>query len=318
MNISLENMAKFMLMQKEVIIYYHRNPDGDAIGSAYALAVALQSKGIKANVNYDNGIPSVFQYLTDKFKGDLLNEPVAIAVDSVSNKRLGTYEQMPIMFCIDHHENNTINAEYSYIEEDTSSCSEIILKLIIAMEVKINPYIADLLYTGILTDTSCFRAIHTNSASIITAGKLADYGANVTDIARRNFMSKTPERMQLESILCGSLHYSCDYNIVSGIITFEDYQKTKVDDIELKDIPMILDQIKNIKICIVIRENRLGNCRISLRTSNEFNAAEICRNFGGGGHSTAAGCDIEGNPEVVRKRIEEVCINYYLKSNTLI
>lgn len=311
MNISLSSMAEHLLTQKEVVIYYHIRPDGDAVGSAYALALALQSVGIKANTACADDVPQVFRYLTEKFKGDVLDRPTAVAVDSTKPGRLGRYKNEPIKFCIDHHEGNSILSEFSYIKEDSSSCAEIILELLLKMNVTIDPLMADFLYTGLITDTSCFRALRTNPASLVAAGKLSELGADVTSIARQNFMSKSPERFELESILCSSLRYTCDKKIVSGVITFNDYQKTGISDLELKDIPTILDQISGVMIGIVIRETKPNHCRISLRTSGVFNAVEICKKFGGGGHSTAAGCDIEGAPEPVREKVIEACASYY-------
>lgn len=311
MNIDLNSMAKLLASRKEVIIYYHVKPDGDAIGSAYALAMALQSVGIKTDAVTDDDIPDAYKYLTDRFKRDTLTVPDGIAVDSAARKRLGAYSSADILFCIDHHENNQIDADYCYVNENSSSCSEIIFELLLAMNIQITPDIADFLYTGVITDTSCFRALRTNSSSIITAGKLAEYGADVTAIARHNFMEKSPERMKLEALLCSSLNYLCNRSIVSGVITFDDFCETGISDLELKDIPMVLDQIGGIKICIVVRENKPHKCRISLRTSEEFDASEICRKYGGGGHATAAGCDIEGEPEIVRKEMEEICSQYY-------
>ena len=306
MNMDINSMAKLLLCEKEVRILYHIKPDGDAIGSAYALAAALQSVGIKADVAVDDGIPSEFRQITDRFTGDTLNNPTIVAVDSANRKRLGAYGRSDIRFFIDHHENNQINAEYA------SSCAEIIFKLLLAMNISITHDIADYLYTGLITDTSCFRAIRTNEASLIAAGKLAEYGADVTGISRRHFMEKSPERMKIEALLCKSLNYICDRKIVSGVLTYDDFCRVGISDLELKDIPMVLDQIGGVKICIVIRENNLNKCRISLRTSEEFDASEICRSLGGGGHATAAGCDIEGEPEQVRKQIEEICRSYYL------
>lgn len=311
MNINLNKLSKLLALQEEVIIYYHVQPDGDAIGSAYALAIALQSLGIKVATVTGDDIPDTYRYLTDRFKKDTLTAPVGIAVDSASRNRLGRYSEADITFCIDHHENNQIDAKYSYIDENASSCSEIIFKLLLAMNIKITSIIADFLYTGVITDTSCFRAVRTNSNSIITAGRLAEYGADVTAITRHNFMNKSPERIKIEALLCSSLNYLCDNSIVSGVIAFNDFCQTGISDLELKDIPMVLDQIAGIRICIVIRESKLNKCRISLRTSEEFDAAEICRIYGGGGHATAAGCTIEGEPEVVRKEMEEVCSRYY-------
>ena len=150
MNISAEQMAGELKKYNEFRIIYHIRPDGDCIGSSYALALALQACGAKCEVCGTYDIPPGHRYLTDNFIKDELSEPVYIAVDCASPERTGSFENAEYTFCIDHHRNNSVDSDYKYVEEDCGACSEIIFKLLKAMNADITPQIADFLYLGLI------------------------------------------------------------------------------------------------------------------------------------------------------------------------
>ena len=134
---TLKEVAAKLLACEEVCIVYHIRPDGDCIGSAYALATALQAAGIRCAVTGRDPVPASFRYLTDAFQPDQLREPVYLSLDTSSPKRTGPYEHQHFTFCIDHHNGNTVVADYKYVEPDCGACSEIIYKLLLEMVLPI-------------------------------------------------------------------------------------------------------------------------------------------------------------------------------------
>ncbi len=172
-------MAEELKKYKEFRIVYHIRPDGDCIGSSYALALALQAAGAKCEVTGSYEIPSGHRYLTDKFLKDEVTDPVYIAVDCASPERTGEFDRTDFTFCIDHHRNNSVNAPFKCIEEDCGACSEIVFKVIKALGVAVTPQMADLLYLALVMDTMCFRTTDTSPQSFRTAAELAEYGADI-------------------------------------------------------------------------------------------------------------------------------------------
>ena len=312
-SVSLEEMAVLLKKMDNYRIIYHIRPDGDCIGSAYALALSLQSIGKKCKVTGEYPVPDAHISMTSKILSDDIDGPVNIAIDSGSPDRLGIFQNEHYTFCIDHHLDNSVIADYKYIEGDAGACSEIILKLIKLMGVTVTKDIADLLYMALVTDTMCFRTYDTTQQSFLTAAEWAGYGADIAGIGRKNMFIKSKQRIALEELLKNSFHFSCDDQILTGIITLNDLKTADIKDSELEGINSFVDQVEGVKIGVTIRELPDGNTRCSMRTSGSISANEICQFFGGGGHYHAAACILEMSVYEARIIIEQVCESFLRK-----
>ena len=309
-NTSIEVFAEELKKVREANIYYHKSPDGDAIGSAHALALGLQALGVRCQLFCVDPIPQKYLFLTTKIKQKKTEHPVLISVDSQSPSRLGKYGDLQFDFCVDHHENNSIPALNKYVDDQSSSCAEIIYKLLNAMGVAITNQIADLLYVGLITDTSCFRTESTNSESLRTGAQLAECGADIVNLGKTFCLKKSPARIQIESILMNSFHYTCDGKVLGCFFSYDDLVQVGTSDSELEGLNGVIDQVEGIDIGIVIRETKPRKCRISVRTIAPYNAAEICAKFGGAGHADRAGGNMDGKPQDVMAFVEETCKQY--------
>lgn len=308
---SLTQIADAIKQNKSYKIYFHKKPDGDAIGTAHALALGLQSIGIKTALFCSDPVPEIYHYLIEGIQNDTVPEKCpTIAIDTSNAGRLGVYSDIKIDFCIDHHENNGFHDALQYVEENASSCAEVLLKVLEEMNVTISKDIANLLYVGLVTDTMCFRARSTRTGSLETAARLAAYGADIVNIARRHALMKTPERMKIESILCNSFHFTCDNRVLGSMFTYVEMERAGLQDGQLEGLNTVVEQVEGIEIGIVVRETKPCYCRVSVRTSEKYNAGRICAEFGGGGHANAAGCEIEQTPEIALSMVEEACKRY--------
>lgn len=309
-NISLEDMAEKFREYSEFRIVYHIRPDGDCIGCAYALALALQAMGAKCDVVGQDAVPKLHHYMTDRVRMDAVENPVYISVDSAAPQRAGIYKDLPYTFCIDHHRDNSVVADYKYVEEDCGACAELIYKLISVMKVPFTKLMADLLYTGLVMDTMCFRTTDTSAQSFETAAALTRLGADVYFIGRRTMYIKTPQRMEIENRLRNSFQYFCDRKLILGTITLKDLEEADIADSELEGINSLVEQIMGLQIGVTVREQPGGICRCSVRTSGTVYANEICAVHGGGGHSHAACCDIKADPDTALKMMTETCMKF--------
>lgn len=307
---TVKEFAEKLKAYQEFQIIYHIRPDGDCIGSSFALALALKSLGKKCAVTGEYPVPEIHKSMTDKIPADYLQDSVYIAVDSCSPDRIGSYQNKKFTFCIDHHRNNSILAEYKYIEEDCGACSEIILKIIKALGVAVTKEMADLLYTALVTDTMCFRTSDTNQQSFETAAELAKYGAAIYEIGRKNMFVKSPQRMKIENILRNSFHFTCDNQILTGMITLDNLKEADILDSALEGINSLVDQVEGVKIGVTVRELPDGTTRCSMRTNGDIYANEICEALGGGGHSHAAACILNTDVYSAREKIEQHCAKW--------
>ena len=298
-----------------VAILGHIHPDGDCIGSSFALALGLQSIGKRCAVVGRDPVPLIHQHMTNAVRQDELTSPVYFSVDAVSPQRTGNYADKHFTFCIDHHRSNSIDADYKYVEEDCGACSEIIFKLLNELNITITKQIADLLYTALVTDTRCFQTLDTNVQSFETAAELLKLGADTYEISRRNIFVKTKGRRMIEDFLKESLHFSCNDRLITGIITLNDLKTANIADSELEGINSYVEQYEEMLIGVTVRELPDGRSRCSTRTSGSISANDICAEHGGGGHFHAAVCELDESPEKARVIIEETSRKYLTESS---
>ena len=308
-------MAEKLRMCEEIAIVYHIRPDGDCIGSTFALALGLQTIGKRCAVMGRDPVPLIHQHMTNIVPQDELTSPVYFSVDAVSPQRTGTFADKHFTFCIDHHRDNSIDADYKYVEEDCGACSEIIFKLLNEMHITITKQIANLLYTALVTDTRCFQTSDTSVQSFETAAELLKLGADAYEISRRNVFVKSKGRRMIEDFLKESLHFSCDDRIITGIITLDNLKTANIADSELEGINSYVEQYEEMQIGVTVRELPDGRSRCSTRTCGSISANAICAEHGGGGHFHAAVCELDAMPEEARVIMEETCRKYLTESS---
>ena len=307
---SLEELAAHLRACRAVRIVYHIRPDGDCIGSAFALAMALQSVGIQTAVTGRDPVPAPFRYLTDQYVPDAPEDAVWISVDTSTPYRTGPFAEQHFTFCLDHHNGNTIEADYKYVEPDCGACGEIIYKLLCVMKIPVTKPIADLLYAAIVTDTLCFRTSDASAQTFRTAAALAECGADIENIGRRHMMYKSKGRREIEKALERRMHISCGEQLFSSIIFRSDLEAAGIADSDLEGINAYIEQYEEMRIGVTLRELPDGRTRCSIHTKGDIYAHEICQRFGGGGHLHASGCELNEPPEQAREIVEAVCREY--------
>ena len=207
-----------------------------------------------------------------------------------------------------------MDAEFKYVDPDRSSCVELIYELIRELGVPMTAVLADLLYTGLITDTRCFRTYSTNARSLEAAAALARGGADIVGIARKHELEKDAKRIEIEKTIMNYFQYACGRKILGTYFSYEDMQRIDVDETELGGLALIVDQISELEIGILIREKQPNHCTVSVRSyRKEINAAEICSKYGGGGHADRAGFELEGDPAEVLLAAEKTSMQYLLQ-----
>ena len=130
MEITRAEMAEKLKQIRQARIYFHKKPDGDAVGAAYGLALGLQARGIPCELRCSDPVPAAYRWMTDQVPARELDQAAEIVVDTAAPGRLGRYKDQPMDLCIDHHEGNTIQAAYKYVVPEASSCSELVFWLL--------------------------------------------------------------------------------------------------------------------------------------------------------------------------------------------
>ena len=276
MKISVNECANTLKEKDNILILTHANPDGDTLGCGYALCRALMKIGkICSVINADN-IPKKYNYLFDdiveiKFKPDYI---VAVDVATV-NLLGGLEEQYKVDMCIDHHSTNTEYADLLLLEDVPAAC-QIMYDVVLALGIEVDKKIADCLYTGLTTDTGCFRYDSTTAQTYRVAADLIEAGADNGRINRIMFETKTKTYARLEMLA-------------------------------IEGLAPLTRQIEGVEIGITIQEKPDGTCKASIRTFESVNAAELAKCFGGGGHAQAAGCRFDCDVKEARRWLVDKC-----------
>ena len=205
--------------------------------------------------------------------------------------------------CIDHHGSNTFTAKAKFVDKFAAANCEIIYKLLQRMNVRITKEIANCLYTGISTDTGCFRYTNTTAETMRVAASLMDFGCDTAYINKAMFETKSKEKIQLEHAVYDTIKYCADGRCAIIYTTLEMMKSLDVGDDEMEGLASIPRQIEGVLIGITMREKEGGFFKISVRTNGNINASDFCSQFGGGGHPAAAGCTIEGDLKTVRNKL---------------
>ncbi len=293
MRINCETAAKRLLSADKIAIIAHRSPDGDTLGSAYALYYALVNLGKTAKILCSDPLPPQFSYLAASYEAAEFEEEFVTAVDVASSELLGVNLQQyadKVDLCIDHHHTNSGYAKETYVEGKWAAACELVYGVIRAMNAPVTPLIASCLYTGIATDTGCFKYPSTSANTHRIAADLTEAGADYARINRELFDTKSKARVKIEQAVLESLGYAADGAIAYVCVTQQMLKESGAVESELDGVAAIPRMIEGVEIGITFREQTDGTFKVSIRTAQFADASAICAKFGGGGHVRAAGC----------------------------
>ncbi len=303
---SLVEISNILKNKNFFYILTHMYPDGDALGSAFALCRILQKLGKFAKVMYSNPIPEKFEYLTKLVTHQDFEPEYIISVDladtGLLEPDLKKYSDK-IDLCIDHHISNKNYSKIKFVDSKAAANCEIIYHLLKEMDVTPDSETASALYTGIATDTGCFEYSNTTADSHFIVSKLIELGAESNKINEKLFILKSKKKLSVEKLLYENLEYFFEGKCAITHITLSEMDKLKVNDNEIDGIASLPIKIEGVQIGITLRE-KTDNCyKVSVRTSSDINANDFCAYFGGGGHAKAGGFSISGNLFDIKNQI---------------
>ena len=305
--IDIQSTARMLLEKDNILILCHKNPDGDTLGSAAALAHALAGMGKKAYIACHNRIPAKYDYLNIPLVEEGAEIDFVVSVDVAGINLLGDslmeYAHK-INLCIDHHGSNGEYAKYLCLKANYPAAAQLMYEVLCEMGCEITPHIADCLYTGILTDTGCFKYSSTTPLTHIIGARLMELGAQHTLLVEKFFMSKTRKAVQLERYMMNNLEYYFDDRCALLVLTREAILDIQPDPTDLDGLSSMPRDFEGVDISILIRPLREeGSYKLSIRTGETVDACAIASALGGGGHIRAAGCEVIGSIETVKKAI---------------
>lgn len=310
--LTLKQCARYLKKHDNYIILTHSSPDGDTLGSAYALYYGLNEIGKRASVLCADVIPKKYDYFvraTDYIKRE---DATVVAVDVADKTLLGDLKEEfgdIVNLCIDHHISNSQYAENLYLDATAAATTEIIFELLSLMRVNINDVTAKALYTGLVTDTGSFKYATVTAKTHIIAAMLYEYNINASEINRLMFDTKPKKLLELEKQVLETVEYHFDDKCMILTVTDKMQESTGCSGTDLEGIAVISRSVEGVKAGITIKQTDVNKFKVSVRTYEPLDASEICKKLGGGGHKGAAGASVNGSladvKEMILKAVKE-------------
>ena len=316
----MKEIIETLNSSRRIWVTTHVNPDGDAIGSLVAMGLALETAGKKVVMYNESPIPTPYRFLSGVHRVVHDSEAIggcdtAVIIDCGDLHRIGRMavkmENFPVLLNIDHHATNSGFGHYRLIDSEACASAEIVYRIIAALGVSITPSIAMALYTGILTDTGSFRFANTNRETFSLCEALVAAGANPSDVARHLYGQYSIGRLKLLNKALDSIEISRNGKLSLMALTQRMLAETGTVPEDVDGMINYARRIEEIDVAVLIREKRNGchptrNNRpfqVSLRSNGTVDVAAIATTFGGGGHPTAAGFQMEATLDEIKTKM---------------
>ncbi len=317
----LESFKKTINTSESIVITGHERPDGDCVGSQFALHRLLTELGKEVAIVNPDPPPGVFDFLTEKL--DFRTSPpqhspdLALIIDCGNLERTGSLsgylQSADRLVVMDHHRHNSIEADLRLVTTEVSSVGELVYYLYESFSCPLSADVAEALYASMLTDTGCFRHANTTAGTHRVVADLIETGG----LQPYRIYSQIYERERLESVLLlGEVLTNLKRRdgVVYSEVPHALFDATGTSEEDLKEVINYLRQVEDSKVALLFCERKGGEIKVSFRSKTELDLLPVVSSFGGGGHSGAAGATLHGNISEVRETVLEAVIEELKKS----
>ena len=295
---------------QHILLVSHSEPDGDAISSLLALGLALGKLNKKTTIYNASPIPAVYRFLPAverivRHIKKATTYDMAIILDCGDLPRVGEASaiigRIPFIINVDHHITNTRFGNIQLVDPSACSTAEIVYRLIKALNVTIDKAIATSIYTGILADTGSFRFSNTNQAAFAISREMTELGVEPYNVSQHVFGTYSLGRIKLLNLALDSIEISDNGKLSIMTVTRSMFAETGTQPEDVDGMINYARRIEDVKVAALIQEQKNGNSEsenqgrfhVSLRSDGTVDVAAIADSFGGGGHASAAGFQME-------------------------
>jgi phosphoesterase RecJ-like protein len=317
---------------KRVLITTHVRPDGDALGTTAALALALRSKNIDSQVLLLSHLPSKYAFIYRDNNLRFIDverewpEPFPLdSFDALLVADTGTWSQLPGVrerlnnftkprIVLDHHLTQEDWADLKLVIPDAAAAGEIAAELLEQWEIPLDRAIATCLYLAIVSDTGWFQFSNTRPFTLRLAATLMEAGVDTDAMYQHLYQSERPQRVALQTRAMQSLELLADNRLAVMTVTRKDFELTGAGVPATENLINIPLQIATVEAALLFTEPLDdGPVRVSLRSKGQIDVAKFAEHFGGGGHARAAGLKLDGVLDQVKRRVSDELLSAMLR-----
>lgn len=316
---AIERIIPLLRQAHNVAITTHVNADGDACGSAAAMARLLSQLNVNAFIVNPTPWPALFGFLlgddvedrTGAGPAALRDIDALLILDVSEMKRLGQLAA-PVRalrvprIVLDHHVAGDEPAgDVLLTDESACATGELVYDVAASLGTEITSDIANALYAAILTDTGGFRYSNTSPRAHVIAAELMRAGVDPEEMFRRIYASVSMGRLHL---LRDSLHLlgvDSEHGLAWISVTADALERYDVSPEDLDGIVEHPRSIAGTRLALFFRDLGYGKVKVSFRSTGDVDVNLLARQFGGGGHAKASGALVPGTLDDVRERVLE-------------
>lgn len=302
---------------RRVLVCAHQHPDGDAVGATLACAHMLDQLGKEVIVYNQDPIPYNFRFLpgADRWvhEVDAANPPdLTIVLDCAEPSRVGP--KMPaagwgeVIAVVDHHKTWDAGFASVYVRDVAASATgELLYRIATHAGLVLTRELAECLYCCLMTDTGSFRYSSTSATVFRAAAALLEAGVDPWHMTSHIYESQPRQRLELLSRVLSTLRFSPCERLAFVRIDRAMLEATGADLRMTDGFINFARSVEGVEVAIQLTESdeQAGRWFISLRGRGRVDVSALARRFGGGGHHNAAGCAVDGAPEVIEAQFAE-------------
>jgi phosphoesterase RecJ-like protein len=306
----INKILQLIEQSMNIVVLSHKNPDGDAIGSAYGIIdyCRFKSKNVQGFIpfsypsnlmfiNYDEVIKS-FDF--DRHSDVIRKADLIVIVDLNAANRVGDMEQLvrdskAKKVLIDHHLEPEDFCDFYYVDSSSASTGQLVYHIITGDDAySLSREAAQAIYTAIMTDTGSFRFPQTNAEVHKIVVRLLESGADPVEAYDKVYNSFPISAIKLKGRVYENIETYLDDTVCISKITRQDYAETGAVEEQTEGIVESLLAVDTVKIAILLMETDDNQIRCSFRAKDRYNVRTMAVHFGGGGHAQAAGTRVKG------------------------
>jgi bifunctional oligoribonuclease and PAP phosphatase NrnA len=309
MTIEIARAAQVLGDATEVALACHVNPDADALGSMLGLAAFLQERGVATIASFPNEPMELPRWAHLLPGSDRLVVPsafpkapaVMVTTDCAAFDRLGALggaaNRAGEVVWIDHHRSNDgTGVTVSLIDPSASSTCEIVFRLIGEMGGPLSTATATCLYAGLVTDTGRFQYEATTPETLRVAASLREHGFDHTRLVQALYEDSRLAYLRLTGLALERAEHVPDADLVWTYLTQADMREAGVHPSETDDLIDALRSARDVDVAAVLKQQRDGRFKVSVRSRGDHDLSAVASAFGGGGHRLAAGYTSKHGP----------------------
>ena len=315
--VELDRAARALDGASEVAIACHVNPDADALGAMLGLAGFLRGRGATTVCSYGNEPLDPPRWASELPGSDAIVPPgrfpqaptVMVTCDCASFDRLGPLggpaSRAGEVIWIDHHRSNDGSGTIHVVDGDASSTCELVFRLIEAMGGLIDRDVAVCLYAGLVTDTGRFQYQATTPETLRIAARLREHDFDHARLVRSLYEDNEAGSLRLLAIALGRMEERSDDGVIWTYVTQADLAAAGIGPSDTDDLIDVLRTARGSDVAVVLKQQRDGRFKVSMRSRGAHDLAAVAAAFGGGGHRLAAGYTSDRGPQAAIDELVE-------------